>query len=173
MVKAYHFISNISKELGIPAHTLRYWEKQFPRFIKPMTGAGGRRYYGDDTAAIIKKIRDLLYNDGMTIAGARAALGKMQIVVDKAPVAQPGPQKNNMVSGGEQYEKMTDENGVLNTSDLFSAATQMRADDMADVMDASQPENKIESVCGTDDSLQKQNEIIEMLRRARAELLSE
>lgn len=64
-------INEVSKRLAIPAHTLRYWEKQFPVAIRPTTGAGGRRYYRAETVARLETIKDLLYNRGMTIAGVK------------------------------------------------------------------------------------------------------
>jgi DNA-binding transcriptional MerR regulator len=64
-------INEVAKQLDIPAHTLRYWEKQFPVSIKPATGAGGRRYYRPETVAALKQVRALLYDRGMTIAGVK------------------------------------------------------------------------------------------------------
>ncbi|MBR2510917.1 MAG: MerR family transcriptional regulator [Alphaproteobacteria bacterium] len=67
-------INDVSKRLGVPAHTLRYWEKQFPTAIKPTTGAGGRRYYRSETVDKLFIIKDLLYTHGMTIAGVKKML---------------------------------------------------------------------------------------------------
>lgn len=64
-------INEVSKRLSVPAHTLRYWEKQFPVAIRPTTGAGGRRYYRPETVERLIAIKDLLYNRGMTIAGVK------------------------------------------------------------------------------------------------------
>lgn len=64
-------INEVSREMGLPAHTLRYWEKQFPNVVRPIAGAGGRRYYRPETIARLKTIQDLLYNRGMTIAGVK------------------------------------------------------------------------------------------------------
>lgn len=64
-------INNVSRELGIPAYTLRYWEKQFPTVVHPTTGAGGRRYYRTEMVERLRTIQDLLYNRGMTIAGVK------------------------------------------------------------------------------------------------------
>jgi len=64
-------INEVSKRLSVPAHTLRYWEKQFPVAIRPTTGAGGRRYYRAETVGRLEAIKDLLYNRGMTIAGVK------------------------------------------------------------------------------------------------------
>ncbi|MBN1324928.1 MAG: MerR family transcriptional regulator [Alphaproteobacteria bacterium] len=67
-------INDVAKRLDLPAHTLRYWEKQFPAAVKPTTGAGGRRYYRTETVAALETIKDLLYNRGMTIAGVKKLL---------------------------------------------------------------------------------------------------
>lgn len=67
-------INEVSKKLNVPAHTLRYWEKQFPVAIRPTTGAGGRRYYRTETVQKLMQIKDLLYTHGMTIAGVKKLL---------------------------------------------------------------------------------------------------
>ena len=67
-------INEVSKRLSVPAHTLRYWEKQFPVAIRPTTGAGGRRYYRAETVDRLIVIRDLLYKQGLTIAGVKKLL---------------------------------------------------------------------------------------------------
>lgn len=64
-------INEVAKRLSVPAHTLRYWEKQFPTAIRPTTGAGGRRYYRAETVERLNTIKDLLYTRGMTIAGVK------------------------------------------------------------------------------------------------------
>ena len=90
-------INDVSKRLNVPAHTLRYWEKQFPSAIKPTTGAGGRRYYRSETVDKLFVIKDLLYTHGMTIAGVKKMLrdgnlpdSAQQISVDNIQIsAQP------------------------------------------------------------------------------------
>ena len=97
-------INEVSKRLNVPAHTLRYWEKQFPVAIRPTTGAGGRRYYRTETVNTLTVIRDLLYTHGLTIAGVKKLLrdGKMPSSADEvvaggvasgevvsAPIAHP------------------------------------------------------------------------------------
>lgn len=67
-------INELSKRLNVPAHTLRYWEKQFPTAVRPTTGAGGRRYYRAETVEKLIVIKDLLYTHGMTIAGVKKML---------------------------------------------------------------------------------------------------
>lgn len=72
-------INDVSKRLAVPAHTLRYWEKQFSTAIRPVTGSGGRRYYRPETIEKLTVIRDLLYKNGLTIAGVKKLIhdGKM------------------------------------------------------------------------------------------------
>lgn len=67
-------INEVAKELDVPAHTLRYWEKQFPGSIRPVTGAGNRRYYRRETIEKLRAIKSLLYDKGMTIAGVKKIL---------------------------------------------------------------------------------------------------
>lgn len=67
-------INEVSKELDVPAHTLRYWEKQFSGAIRPVTGAGNRRYYRHETVEKLRSIKSLLYDKGMTIAGVKKIL---------------------------------------------------------------------------------------------------
>ena len=67
-------INEVAKRLDVPAHTLRYWEKQFATAIRPTTGAGGRRYYRQDTIEKLETIKSLLYDKGMTISGVKKIL---------------------------------------------------------------------------------------------------
>lgn len=84
-------INEVSRELGLPAHTLRYWEKQFPTIVRPVAGAGGRRYYRPETVARLKTIQDLLYNRGMTIAGVKKLIhnGEFSEIEIAPTVRQP------------------------------------------------------------------------------------
>ena len=76
-------INNVSRELGIPAHTLRYWEKQFPTVVRPVSGVGGRRYYRPETVARLKTIKNWLYNRGMTIAGVKKLIRNGEFLTDE------------------------------------------------------------------------------------------
>ena len=95
-------INDVSKRLNVPAHTLRYWEKQFPSAIRPTTGAGGRRYYRAETVEKLFVIRDLLYMHGMTIAGVKKLLrdGNLPTTADAlvgAPVASAVPCRRRLL----------------------------------------------------------------------------
>ncbi|MFS4438659.1 MerR family transcriptional regulator [Paracoccaceae bacterium GXU_MW_L88] len=68
--EAFRTISEVSTLMGIPAHTLRYWESQFTQ-IKPVKRGGNRRYYRPDDIALLSGIRHLLHEEGLTIADAK------------------------------------------------------------------------------------------------------
>jgi DNA-binding transcriptional MerR regulator len=70
---AFRTITEVATELELPQHVLRFWETKFPQ-IKPVKRRGGRRYYRPKDVALLKRIRDLLYNDGYTIKGAQKLL---------------------------------------------------------------------------------------------------
>lgn len=71
---ALRTIGEVAKALGIRQHVLRYWEEQFP-MLRPLTRAGGRRYYRAEDVALVAEIDRLLHHEGYTIRGARQALG--------------------------------------------------------------------------------------------------
>lgn len=92
-------INEVAKRLDVPAHTLRYWEKQFSSAIRPTTGAGGRRYYRKETVEKIEKIKDLLYVRGMTIAGVKKMLhnGEFSEEVKSKPSTVFTPDEQDMI----------------------------------------------------------------------------
>ncbi len=106
-------INDVAKRLSVPAHTLRYWEKQFPTAIRPTTGAGGRRYYRPETVDRLVVIKDLLYNRGMTIAGVKKLIheGNLPKDVDSFVV------KSNV----SQSRDLTANSVTLNSSDDIDA----------------------------------------------------
>ena len=71
--EAFRTIGEVARVLGVKQHVLRYWEEQFP-MLKPLTRAGGRRYYRPADVALIAEIDRLLHHEGFTIRGARQAL---------------------------------------------------------------------------------------------------
>lgn len=75
-------INEVAKRLSVPAHTLRYWEKQFPTAIRPTTGAGGRRYYRPEIVEKLETIKSLLYDRGMTIAGVKKMIHDGELSVE-------------------------------------------------------------------------------------------
>ncbi|BEV01394.1 MerR family transcriptional regulator [Novosphingobium olei] len=70
---ALRTIGEVAKALGLKQHVLRYWEEQFP-MLRPLTRAGGRRYYRPEDVALVQQINQLLHGEGYTIKGARQTL---------------------------------------------------------------------------------------------------
>ena len=70
---AYRTISEVSNEIDVPAHVLRFWETKFLQ-IKPLKRGGGRRYYRPEDVTLLKTIRQFLYSDGYTIKGVQRLL---------------------------------------------------------------------------------------------------
>ena len=81
--KRYFTIGEVSDLCGVKPHVLRYWEQEFTQ-LRPMKRRGNRRYYQHHEVLMIRRIRDLLYDQGFTISGARNKLQEIvQIERDK------------------------------------------------------------------------------------------
>lgn len=86
--KRYFTIGEVSALCGVKPHVLRYWEQEFAQ-LKPVKRRGNRRYYQHHEVWLIRKIRELLYEQGFTISGARNKLnerGSRNVVVEEMPV---------------------------------------------------------------------------------------
>ena len=73
--QAFRTIGELSAELGLPQHILRYWETRFPQ-LRPLQRAGNRRYYRPDDVALARRINRLLNEEGYTIRGVQQLLAK-------------------------------------------------------------------------------------------------
>jgi DNA-binding transcriptional MerR regulator len=74
--KRYFTIGEVSELCGVKPHVLRYWEQEFTQ-LRPMKRRGNRRYYQHHEVLMIRRIRDLLYDQGFTIMGARNKLQEL------------------------------------------------------------------------------------------------
>ncbi len=74
--KRYFTIGEVSDLCGVKPHVLRYWEQEFTQ-LKPVKRRGNRRYYQHHEVLLIRRIRELLYEEGFTINGARHRLDEM------------------------------------------------------------------------------------------------
>ncbi|HET7864256.1 MAG TPA: MerR family transcriptional regulator [Burkholderiaceae bacterium] len=83
--KRYFTIGEVSELCGVKPYVLRYWEQEFTQ-LRPMKRRGNRRYYQHHEVLLIRRIRDLLYEEGFTISGARNRLAE-----PSAPVAAGAP----------------------------------------------------------------------------------
>ena len=88
---AFRTIGEVAEDLDLPTHVLRFWESKFPQ-LRPLKRGGGRRYYRPEDIALLRRIRQCLYQDGYTIRGVQQLLGtaggKVTPVPD--PAAPPG-----------------------------------------------------------------------------------
>ena len=75
-VKRYFTIGEVSELCGVKPHVLRYWEQEFTQ-LRPVKRRGNRRYYQHHEVLLIRRIRELLYDQGFTISGARNRLDEM------------------------------------------------------------------------------------------------
>lgn len=91
---AFRTISEVSEELDVPQHVLRFWEGKFSQ-VRPLKRGGGRRYYRPEDIDLLRRIRDLLYSEGYTIKGVQRLLregrGKDADAADGAPATDQVP----------------------------------------------------------------------------------
>jgi DNA-binding transcriptional MerR regulator len=85
--KRYFTIGEVSELCGVKPHVLRYWEQEFTQ-LKPVKRRGNRRYYQHHEVLLIRRIRELLYEQGFTISGARNRL-ETRVVNGENPLASP------------------------------------------------------------------------------------
>jgi DNA-binding transcriptional MerR regulator len=92
--KRYFTIGEVSDLCGVKPHVLRYWEQEFTQ-LKPVKRRGNRRYYQHHEVLLIRRIRELLYEQGFTISGARNRLDSRLVdaaeLVDAGTAPEAGP----------------------------------------------------------------------------------
>jgi DNA-binding transcriptional MerR regulator len=88
-VSAFRTISEVSAELDVPQHVLRFWESKFTQ-LRPLKRGGGRRYYRPEDLVLLRRIHGLLYREGYTIKGVQRVLRTPRSATkDEAPVEAP------------------------------------------------------------------------------------
>ena len=87
---AYRTISEVSDELSVPQHVLRFWETKFGQ-VRPLKRGGGRRYYRPEDIELLREIQRLLYEDGYTIKGVQKLLREGHVKA-KSGARAPQPQ---------------------------------------------------------------------------------
>ncbi len=105
--KRYFTIGEVSELCAVKPHVLRYWEQEFTQ-LRPMKRRGNRRYYQHHEVLLIRKIRELLYDQGFTISGARNQLmdGRQSL---------PTPSLAAGLDGAEEPSRSLDSPGALRT----------------------------------------------------------
>ena len=96
--KRYFTIGEVAELCGVKPHVLRYWEQEFTQ-LRPMKRRGNRRYYQHHEVLMIRRIRDLLYDQGFTISGARNRLQELSHV--ERENAAPMLDVNDATDGAE------------------------------------------------------------------------
>jgi len=102
--KRYFTIWEVSDLCGVKPHVLRYWEQEFTQ-LKPVKRRGNRRYYQHHEVLLIRRIRDLLYDQGFTISGARNRLD--EIVTEPAKLAR-GANSANLAALRKEIKSVLD-----------------------------------------------------------------
>ena len=102
--KRYFTIGEVSELCGVKPHVLRYWEQEFTQ-LKPVKRRGNRRYYQHHEVLLIRRIRELLYDQGFTISGARNRLDELVAEPTKSPRVQRGP---NLAAFRKEIESVLD-----------------------------------------------------------------
>src|SRR6187402_134646 len=97
--KRYFTIGEVSELCGVKPHVLRYWEQEFTQ-LKPVKRRGNRRYYQHHEVLLVRRIRELLYEQGFTISGARNRLG------DTANGRGDGSRKDSAGPAGSAAEEL-------------------------------------------------------------------
>ena len=100
--KRYFTIGEVSELCGVKPHVLRYWEQEFNQ-LKPVKRRGNRRYYQHHEVLLVRRIRELLYNQGFTISGARNRLDEVGVGDDVAVDQQEMPKTVGGLRAELQY----------------------------------------------------------------------
>ena len=95
--KRYFTIGEVSELCGVKPHVLRYWEQEFTQ-LKPVKRRGNRRYYQHHEVLLIRRIRDLLYEQGFTISGARNRLDENGSASSRAQAARAEAGKGDLAA---------------------------------------------------------------------------
>ena len=100
--KRYFTIGEVSELCGVKPHVLRYWEQEFTQ-LKPVKRRGNRRYYQHHEVLLIRRIRELLYDQGFTISGARNRLDELVAEPTKTPRT---PRSSNIAALRREIESV-------------------------------------------------------------------
>ncbi|MEO6921093.1 MAG: MerR family transcriptional regulator [Collimonas sp.] len=104
--KRYFTIGEVSDLCGVKPHVLRYWEQEFTQ-LKPVKRRGNRRYYQHHEVLLIRRIRELLYEHGFTISGARNKLdGRLGSVVEAEQAAEARQNELNILEVRHELEEI-------------------------------------------------------------------
>lgn len=119
--KRYFTIGEVGELCGVKPHVLRYWEQEFTQ-LRPMKRRGNRRYYQHHEVLMIRRIRELLYDQGFTISGARNKLQEL-VQAERDRRRQDGEDFPDSVADGMDMESVVD--GVVDNGAMPLSAASM------------------------------------------------
>ncbi|HWH84841.1 MAG TPA: MerR family transcriptional regulator [Burkholderiaceae bacterium] len=119
--KRYFTIGEVSDLCGVKPYVLRYWEQEFTQ-LKPMKRRGNRRYYQHHEVLLIRRIRDLLYEQGFTISGARNRLIEAPAADVMAARDEPDGDAARVLDGAVDLDAMIEELEVEATAAVTAPA---------------------------------------------------
>src|SRR6187455_2194137 len=126
--KRYFTIGEVSELCGVKPYVLRYWEQEFTQ-LKPMKRRGNRRYYQHHEVLLIRRIRDLLYDQGFTISGARNQLIDAHAARGADAVALAFKQEADEAGdsqGFDDSDMVNDDEGIAGSPAMFGATAGRR-----------------------------------------------
>jgi DNA-binding transcriptional MerR regulator len=121
--KRYFTIGEVSVLCGVKPYVLRYWEQEFTQ-LKPVKRRGNRRYYQHHEVLLIRRIRELLYDQGFTISGARNRLAEQvpgragHANGETVGVSEPDASGDGMLADGVEVEQDAERRGELLLPDV-------------------------------------------------------
>jgi DNA-binding transcriptional MerR regulator len=121
---AFRTISEVSGELDVPQHVLRFWESKFNQ-LRPLKRGGGRRYYRPEDIALLRRIRDLLYAEGYTIRGVQKLFREQSVSPAKLARAEEAPAAASSTGAGLDAGKRAELRAVLD--ELVTLRARLRA----------------------------------------------
>ncbi|NIA67054.1 MerR family transcriptional regulator [Pelagibius litoralis] len=104
---AFRTISEVSEELDVPQHVLRFWEGKFSQ-VRPLKRGGGRRYYRPEDIALLRRIRDLLYSEGYTIKGVQKLLREGRAKDDAQAADAAAPASEAASVGADKSQELNE-----------------------------------------------------------------
>src|SRR5512146_2806939 len=125
--KRYFTIGEVSELCGVKPHVLRYWEQEFTQ-LKPVKRRGNRRYYQHHEVLLIRRIRELLYEQGFTISGARNRLSDAALPREPVVLADDQPPEPDEVIDVAQALAADPAPGMLNGAGSPLSAEQLRSE---------------------------------------------
>ena len=136
--EAFRTISEVSKDLSLPQHVLRFWETKFVQ-IKPIKRGGGRRYYRPEDIKLLRGIKSLLYNDGYTIRGVQKVIkeiGTKKILQKEV--------ENNFFTDNENANKQSNETKNISQHHLGESKRKKLMNVLNDLVDLRKKINQSE-----------------------------